>query len=142
MFANLDEKITSSTKKVLVQKIEFKEASSAENEAADIYSKYKPINAAYNFHQQVQEQRETKQMQRQASHESKSAFLSPKVVLYPPDNIEMNWKEPKKIGPGFANLGNTCFLNSVLQVLTYTAPLVNFANSDEHKNSCKFLNII
>ncbi|KAI8812150.1 hypothetical protein BJ742DRAFT_674130 [Cladochytrium replicatum] len=41
------------------------------------------------------------------------------------------------VGPGLVNLGNTCFLNSVLQCLTYTAPLANFLLSGSHTRVCK-----
>ncbi|RLN90824.1 hypothetical protein BBJ28_00012508 [Nothophytophthora sp. Chile5] len=38
----------------------------------------------------------------------------------------LDWQRSKKIGPGFANLGNTCYLNSVLQCLSYTPSFAQF----------------
>lgn len=40
-------------------------------------------------------------------------------------------------GAGLANLGNTCYLNSVLQCLTYTEPFAAYLQSGRHKSLCK-----
>ncbi|XP_068280587.1 ubiquitin carboxyl-terminal hydrolase 42-like [Nyctibius grandis] len=60
----------------------------------------------------------------------------PQRILFPPEEIRMAWQQRQRPGVGLHNMGNTCFLNSVLQCLTYTPPLANYLLSLEHSKSC------
>lgn len=51
------------------------------------------------------------------------------------DNF-MGWKSHNPIGKGLKNLGNTCFVNSVLQCILYTPPLYNYIILNNHEEHC------
>ncbi|XP_053911659.1 ubiquitin carboxyl-terminal hydrolase 36-like [Cuculus canorus] len=61
----------------------------------------------------------------------------PKKVLFPVERLSMQWQRTHQIGAGLKNLGNTCFLNSTVQCLTYTPPLANYLLSREHSRTCQ-----
>lgn len=68
-----------------------------------------------------------------------NAFRKPSKVLFDPKvaNDAMSWTKVYHVGPGLHNLGNTCFLNSVLQCLVYTAPFTNLLVSKLHSQKCR-----
>lgn len=63
---------------------------------------------------------------------------APQKVLFPMERLSMKWERVYRVGAGLHNLGNTCFLNSTVQCLTYTPPLANYLLSKEHSRSCEW----
>ncbi|KAM7035365.1 ubiquitin carboxyl-terminal hydrolase 42-like [Acridotheres tristis] len=61
----------------------------------------------------------------------------PQRIVSPPEKICMDWQQRQRPGAGLFNLGNTCYINVVLQCLTYTPPLANYLLSYEHSQSCQ-----
>ena len=61
-------------------------------------------------------------------------------MLFPGNKLTLKWERVYRVGAGLHNLGNTCFLNSTVQCLTYTPPLANYLLSKEHSRACEYLN--
>ncbi|XP_056153769.1 ubiquitin carboxyl-terminal hydrolase 42 isoform X2 [Lampris incognitus] len=60
----------------------------------------------------------------------------PQKVLFSPERLNLKWTQVHRIGAGLQNMGNTCFLNSALQCLSYTPPLTNYMLTREHSKTC------
>ncbi|XP_072229034.1 ubiquitin carboxyl-terminal hydrolase 17-like protein 6 [Leuresthes tenuis] len=52
------------------------------------------------------------------------------------NRLSLKWTQVHPIGAGLQNMGNTCYLNSALQCLTYTPPLANYMLTREHSKTC------
>ena len=139
----LDRKVASSTKQVFVNKIEFKEASKPDPFYQQLKKKYKPINREpLNQQNGISQVQSNNKDTKQDNKVSKDELPAPKHVLFERNKVHLQWKTTRSVGPGLFNLGNTCFLNSVIQVLTYTPPLVNYLATQEHSRTCKCIYLI
>lgn len=88
------------------------------------------VNGSNNTALQVERPRE------QVGMTSGDGIALPQKVLFSPERLCLKWNQGHRIGAGLHNLGNTCFLNSTLQCLTYTAPLANYMLTREHSKTC------
>jgi ubiquitin carboxyl-terminal hydrolase 36/42 len=131
----LDLQLASSSQELLQQRIRFVEARRPDSHYEELKKRYKPINDPVD--EKSASSSSSFGHNRVDSDVKCDGVGEPRVELFPSERIEMQWKAPRRVGAGLANLGNTCFLNSVLQCLSYTAPLVNYLQSGEHTRQCK-----
>lgn len=140
---SLDEELVTSCQHYFDQKIAFKPASQPDQYLERINSRYRPLNPTMpeqhssDSPSNSREAGTTPQVSKGGEEKVTDGIPSPKRILYDPAELEMKWSSPRSVGAGLGNMGNTCFLNSVLQCLTYTPPLVNYLASSHHKKNCE-----
>ncbi|KAA8582588.1 ubiquitin carboxyl-terminal hydrolase 36 isoform X1 [Etheostoma spectabile] len=137
---DLNKLLASSAKKVLLQKIEFEPASKGFSYQLDsLKNKYVILNPR-NEGATGQKATEPAQIKRQVSENvvggQSDGIPSPQKMLFPGNKLTLKWERVYRVGAGLHNLGNTCFLNSTVQCLTYTPPLANYLLSKEHSRAC------
>ncbi|KAK5914019.1 hypothetical protein CgunFtcFv8_008487 [Champsocephalus gunnari] len=137
---DLNKLLASSAKKVLLQKIEFEPASKGFSYQLDsLKNKYVILNPR-NEGATGQKASEPASIKRQVSENSgggqSDGISAPQKMLFPGSKLTLKWERVYRVGAGLHNLGNTCFLNSTVQCLTYTPPLANYLLSKEHSRAC------
>ncbi|KAM9780520.1 ubiquitin carboxyl-terminal hydrolase 36 [Neosynchiropus ocellatus] len=137
---DLNKLLASSAKKVLLQKIEFEPASKGFSYQLDsLKNKYVILNPR-NEGATGQKGSESVQIKRQVSENNivgqSDGIPAPQKMLFPANKLTLKWERVYRVGAGLHNLGNTCFLNSTVQCLTYTPPLANYLLSKEHSRAC------
>ncbi|KAM3864442.1 ubiquitin carboxyl-terminal hydrolase 36 [Diretmus argenteus] len=137
---DLNKLLASSAKKVLLQKIEFEPASRGFSYQLDsLKTKYVILNPR-NEGVMGQKATEAAQIKRQVSENviggQSDGIPAPQKMLFPGNKLALKWERVYRVGAGLHNLGNTCFLNSTVQCLTYTPPLANYLLSKEHSRAC------
>ncbi|XP_057265639.1 ubiquitin carboxyl-terminal hydrolase 36-like [Pezoporus wallicus] len=129
--------LAGSAKKVLLQKIEFEPARRSFSEQLQrLRGKYVRLNSpakAAGPQCAAEEEQPVKQESSDAPVGPGDRIPAPQKVLFPVGRLSMEWEKRYRIGAGLRNLGNTCFLNSTVQCLTYTPPLANYLLSKEHR---------
>ncbi|KAG5832664.1 hypothetical protein ANANG_G00293540 [Anguilla anguilla] len=137
---DLNKLLASSAKKVLLQKIEFEPASKGFSyQLESLKSKYVILNPRSESAAGPRPA-DTVHIKRQVSESAgggqSDGIPAPQKMLFPVNRLSMRWERVYRVGAGLHNLGNTCFLNSTVQCLTYTPPLANYLLSKEHSRSC------
>ncbi len=141
--SKLDQQLTISCRQFFNQKIEFHCVSTSDSHLEELKSRYKPLNplvpgsGAVAMNHRGKEGTGEDGSEGGSSSPTRDDIPKAKKDIFDSKNLVMEWTKARGIGAGLCNMGNTCFLNSILQCLVYTPPLYNYITSPEHKQKCK-----
>ncbi|KAJ1927722.1 hypothetical protein IWQ60_002694 [Tieghemiomyces parasiticus] len=121
----------------LTRRIEFKESTRPDPKMDALRRKFRAVNADAVSRDAQNATAHQQQHKQQPLVDPASGFRRAAHNLFRKDRLALGWQSIRPIGPGLHNLGNTCFLNSVLQCLTYTPPLANYLLAHGHTAQCK-----
>ena len=143
----LDQSLAISCRHFFEQKVEFHCVESSGSHLDYLKSRYKPLNPVpppNTISAQVvgmdttpSPSSEGGQKKSATSPAHTDDIPKPKRELFDSNKLVLEWKSNHRVGAGLCNLGNTCFLNSVLQCLLYTPPLYNYVTSLDHRQICE-----
>jgi ubiquitin carboxyl-terminal hydrolase 36/42 len=136
----------------MARKIQFRDMRAPDRAYEQLRLKYRPINsqtkvsshrdataaAAPSYTKQQKQNERPEQGDHDADGELEDTEeLRGQVELFSRSALSLKWQRVYKIGSGLDNIGNTCFLNSVLQCLLYTPALANYLLTRQHKSACR-----
>lgn len=133
--SELDRTLATSCRRYFSQKVEFHCVGSSDSHLNQLKASYKPLNGSSKFKMEEEGTSGSNEDSNKLQHADD--IPKPKRDIYDIKNLSLEWKSSRTVGAGLCNLGNTCFLNSVLQCLLYTPPLYNYLASTNHQQKCK-----